>query len=333
MDGPGITLAGRNALSNGFRRGKEHKLRIFDVVNGKMHSHLHNQGSKDSFGGHSNASEPKLLPRSARSANRPGRKIVMNAPSAHLLEKKESARAKAKNTENASIEELDQMLEDDALVLLNMKKDITQSQKEELLRLKNSALSVKKEYDALFVFNNLKETQLKALEDKRIVLQRVENATHMTSSGVDELKKELEEQALAVIEEYDAEQRTIKMQNLMIKRLEREITECRIDTAKATVLVDHAKHDVGVTENTLQAARQEVIELEMQLEKLQATLKTRKDQREQKLGVLVALSQEGENSVARLQTSMSENSRVRARVDLFPARFCMYVKPWYHFVV
>jgi hypothetical protein len=235
----------------------------------------------------------------------------MNAPSAHLLEKKESARAKAKNTENASIEELDQMLEDDALVLLNMKKDITQSQKEELLRLKNSALSVKKEYDALFVFNNLKETQLKALEDKRVVLQRVENATHMTSSGVEELKKELEEQALAVIEEYDAEQRTIKMQNLMIKRLEKEITECRIDTAKATILVDHAKHDVGVTENTLQAARQEVIELEMQLEKLQATLKTRKDQREQKLGVLVALSQEGENSVARLQTSMSENSRVR----------------------
>lgn len=266
------------------------------------------KGSHISIGGHSNATEPKTSPRSIKTPNHPGRRLVSNPPSAHLLSKKEST--KPKGTENATIEELDQMLEDDALVLLNMKKDITNSQKDELLKLKESVLTIKKEYDVIHVANNAKEVQLKALEDKFQTLNNVEQATISTCADVDEQRRSLEDQAAIVLEEYEAEQRTIKMITHMLKRLDKEISQCRMDTAKAVVLVDHAKHDVAITEVSLQASRQEVADQEAQLEKLNSTLKARKDQREEKINMLHGLSQEGENSVARLQNSMSEHTRV-----------------------
>lgn len=276
-----------------------------------MNLNPHVRASRDSIGGNSNATEPKVSPRSARTPNRPGRKIVGNPLSAHLLTKKDPSKAKEKSTEHATIEELDQMLEDDALVLLNMKKDITNSQKEELLKLKASVMSIKKEHDTIHVANNLKEVQLKALKDKQIALSNVENATLSTSASVDEIKRTLQDQACIVLEEHEAEQRTIKMQTLMTKRLEKEIAQCRVDTSKAVLMMDQAKHDVSITETTLQLSRQEVIDLEMQLEKLNATLKSRKDQREKKLHMLTTLSHQGENSVAKLQNSISEQTRVR----------------------
>lgn len=202
------------------------------------------------------------------------------------------------------------MLEDDALALLNMKKDITNSQKEELLRLKEAVMAVKKEYDTIHVNNNLREVKLKSLLDQQIALANVEEATLATRSDVDVLKKSLQDQAATVLEEYEAEQRTIKMQNLMVKRLEKEISQCRVETSKAVVATDLAKHDVTTTENSLQACRQEVAELEIQLERLNGTLKARKDEREKKLQMLSALSHAGETSVARLQYSIAENTRV-----------------------
>ena len=265
--------------------------------------------SRDSIGMHSNATEPKTSPRSVRTPNHPGRKVVGNPPSSHLMAKKDN-KAKVKSTENATIEELDQMLEDDALVLLNMKKDITNSQKDELLKLKESVLVIKKEFDSIFVANNAKEVQLKSMLDKHIALVGVEKASVTTVADVQEVTQSLEEQANIVLEEYDAEQRTIKMLMLMIKRLDKEISQCRIDTAKAVVMVEHAKHDVVITDAALQVSRQELSDQDAQLDKLNATLKSRKEQREQKINMLHSLSVDGENSVARLQNSIMENSRV-----------------------
>lgn len=203
------------------------------------------------------------------------------------------------------------MLEDDALVLLNMKKDITNSQKDELLKIKMTVLSIKKEHDTIHVANNLKETQLKSLQDRYTALANVEQSTVSSCADVDELTKSLREQADVVLEEYEAEQRTIKMISLMLRRLEKEISQCRIDTAKVVILVEHAKHDVDLTEVSVQASRQEVSDQEAQLDKLNATLKARKDQRDQKINMLHGLSHDGENSVARLQNSITEHTRVR----------------------
>lgn len=274
-----------------------------------MHATNASRRSSVDTSGHSVASEPKVSPRSVRTPVHPGRKLV-SQPKVHQLSKKDSARGK-KGTENATIEELDQMLEDDALVLLNMKKDITNSQKDELLKIKMTVLSIKKEHDTIHVANNLKETQLKSLQDKYTALANVEQSTASSSADVDELTKSLREQADVVLEEYEAEQRSIKMISLMLRRLEKEISQCRIDTAKVTILVEHAKHDVDLTEVSVQASRQEVSDQEAQLDKLNATLKARKDQRDQKISMLHGLSHDGENSVARLQNSITEHTRVR----------------------
>jgi len=226
------------------------------------------------------------------------------------MEKKDPAsKVKVKNSENATIEEMDQMLEEDALVLLNMKKDITVSHNEELLKLKLSVLAVKKEYDLLHVENEFKERKLQAVRDKEMALSGVDEAAKTTNASAEEHAQDLNNQSATVLDDYAAEQRTIKMLMLMIKRLEKEINQCRVDTAKATVTVAQAKHDVGVSEGNLSSNRQELLEQETQLEKLNATLKTRKENRDEKMNMLHTMSVDGENSMARIQHSINEDTR------------------------
>jgi hypothetical protein len=283
--------------------------------------------SRVSIGGVSTVSEPKTSPRSIRTPNHPGRKLVANPPSAHLLVKKDSSKIKPKTTENATIEELDHMLEEDALVLLNMKKEINKSQNEELEKLKVSVLAIKKEYDSIFVANNMKEVQLKSLQDSEAALAGVEKAAYSSSAEVNQLAQSLQEQSEIVNEEYEAEQRTTKMLTLMIKRLDKEVAQCRIDTSKAVVAVDHAKHDLQITEVSASANRQELLDQEAQLEKLNSALKARKQQREQKINMLHNLSAEGESSVARLQNTINENTLVSE----FRYRFLVILRILFNF--
>eukprot|EP01034_Spumella_vulgaris_P004447 gene4447-5672_t len=155
-----------------------------------------------------------------------------------------------------------------------------------------SVLSIKKEHDTIYVANNAKETQLKSIQDRYTALANVEQSTVSSGADVEELTRSLREQADVVLEEYEAEQRTIKMITLMLRRLDKEISQCRVDTSKMTILVEHAKHDVSLTEVSVQASRQEVLDQEAQLDKLNATLKARKDQRDQKINMLHSLSHE-----------------------------------------
>lgn len=220
------------------------------------------------------------------------------------------------------MEELDQMLEDDALVLLNMKKDITISQKEELLKMKENVLSIKKEHNALLVVNTALDKTLRSLADKQAALDGVDKASLSSAVSVQSRAQSMEEQAAVVLEAYAAEQRTVKMLHLMIKRLDKEIAKCRVDTAKAVVVVEHAKHDLVVTEATLQASKQDLVVQESQLDKLNSTLKSRKDQREKKLSMLHTLSVDGDNSVTRLQNSLMETTKVSLYTLLFYKKVC-----------
>eukprot|EP01034_Spumella_vulgaris_P025047 gene25047-31457_t len=124
-----------------------------------------------------------------------------------------------------------------------------------------------------------------------------------------DIVNDLTERNSEVLEELAAEQRTIKMLSLMIKRYDAEIAQCRLDTAKAITHVEHAKHDLAVCEHSVQNNRQELLELELEHEKMQATVKQRQDQREGKISMLHTLSVEGEQSVARLQQSLMETTK------------------------
>jgi chromosome segregation ATPase len=255
------------------------------------------------------ATQPKSSGKSGK-FQKSGRRLVNSAPSGQYGQKKD-ADAKVKVNTNASVDELDKMLEDDALALLNIKKEISAAQEEELEKIRMSVLMIKKEHDSHYVSNNSKEKQLQDLLDKYNALVGIDKSTSITQTGAKTQMNDLTEQTSVVLEDLAAEQRTIKMQNLMIKRLEEEIGKCRIDIAKSTSTLDHAKHDLSLAENNLQVNRQSLLEQEQALEKITNTLKTRKDQRENKIHMLHALSVEGEQSVAKLQQSLHENSKVR----------------------
>lgn len=240
-----------------------------------------------------------------------GRRLVTSAPSSQQQQKSEKAQNKAKLAlGNASIEEIDKILEEDALALLNIKKEIGTAQTEELHKIQDALFSTKKEYDNIVVSNSAKERELQKLRDQWAALTGVDRATTATLKEAKTNMNDLTEQTAQVLDDLAAEQRTIKMQTLMIKRLDEEIGKCRVDTSKAMIAVEAAKHDLGLAENSMQVNRQYLLEQESQLEKLQQTLKMRKDQRDSKITMLHQLSIDGENSVTKLQTSLLESSRV-----------------------
>lgn len=279
------------------------------VINSPAAESLPQQSAKQMF----STTEPRGRRRSsATSVSRPGRRLVVSAPSSQQQSiDKEKAKTRARLAAgNATLEELDKILEEDALALLNIKKDITSQQNEELEKIRVDLLAAKREYDNLVVQNNRKESELRKLEDKLVNMINVEKVTESTQISAKNSISELQEQIAQVLEDLAAEQRTIKMQTLMMKRLDEEIDKCRLDTSKALVNVEQVKHEVAIVESNLHLNRQYLLEEEMQLDKLQNTLKSRKDQREGKINMLHFLSMEGENSVAKLQQSLVESSRV-----------------------
>lgn len=225
------------------------------------------------------------------------------------MTKKEIEKPKV-DAAHASIEEIDQLLEDDALALLNIKKEMMQVQKDELEKLRRTLTSVKKEYDNLRNSNSIIEKEISSLHDKYSSLVNVEQATTENEHILLDTSHVMNQQIDQVQEELAAEQSTIKMQQLLVKRLEIEISQCRVDTAKAEIALEHAKHDLGVAEGTLGVNRQELQEIETQYEKMFSTVKVRKEQREGKINMLHGMSVDGEESVQRLNSSLMESSKV-----------------------
>lgn len=257
--------------------------------------------------------EPTSTAKFGKFGKHSGRRLVASAPSGQQQQQQQqSERAQAKSKValgNASIEEIDKILEDDALALLNIKKEIATAQSDELTKIQDALLTTKREYDSIVVKNATKERELDALRIQLQSLAGVDKATNVTQKEVKSDMRELTDQTSQVLDDLAAEQRTIKMQSLMIKRLDEEIGKCRVDTSKAMINVENSKHDLQLAENSMQVNRQYLLEQEVQLEKLQQTLKQRKDQRDSKIHMLHNLSVEGEMSIAKLQTSLMESSR------------------------
>jgi chromosome segregation ATPase len=251
------------------------------------------------------STEPKLSQRTGTFGKHSGRRLT-SGPSSQ--DKKDDG-GRIFPT-NASMEEIDKMLEDDAFALLNIKKEITNSQQDELTKLRVAVMAAKKEYDSMHIANNILEKEVNSFQAKIISLQGVDKSSLANNFAMQDVVNDLAERNSEVLTELAAEQRTIKMLSLMIKRYDAEIAQCRLDTAKANTHVEHAKHDLTVCEHSAQNHRQELLELEMEHEKMQSTVKQRQDQREGKITMLHTLSAEGEQSVARLQQSLMETAKV-----------------------
>ena len=117
-----------------------------------------------------------------------------------------------------TIDELDRRVENDALDLLNMKKEIAIQQKLEVKRAMQRLLGVKKEYDVMKAENNVKHSQVKRVKDETLSLRGVDAAVHQSSTKTAQTCKNLTRQLALVEEAATAEQRTLDMQKLMRAR-------------------------------------------------------------------------------------------------------------------
>ena len=214
---------------------------------------------------------------------------------------------KKKRKAVTNIDELDRILEADTQVLMNMKKDIHESQHQEVLRVEKGIAELKKLHDALFINNNVKEKQLKSYYDKIKTLEAVANAADEVDDETTKASKSLNDQLEVVLENLAAENRTNKMVSHMHERIMKEISVCHVESVKLTEEVERVKHDLGNLNNTLRLSKQELGEEEKSYNQLLSSSKSRKEQREVKLVELQAIVEEGDKAVSMIHES-NQNS-------------------------
>jgi hypothetical protein len=263
-------------------------------------------GGDGSGGGlNSGASKPTTIKKSNSFQKRTGRSNVTQSTP------KSDENTPRVASENSSMEELERMLEDDALALSNMRREISESQKHELLKLQEARIAEQKEYDLARIANEHRENELKSLITQLRTLQSVQEATVTTTGTVNSQVAQMQSKIASINEEVMAEQRTLRMQEFIIKRMEEEIMAVRLEAAKTSIIVEHNRHDATIAETNLLMTKQDLLEEEIQLDKLQHVVKQRKEERESKILTLQNLSRTGEQSVTKLQHSLSRSGKVQ----------------------
>ena len=208
------------------------------------------------------------------------------------------------------MEELDKLLEKDALMLMNMKRDLEETQKQEITKSFGTLQSMQKEHDTLKRENNLREKCLHSKVDSYLVLEEMVGAgKSIALEGqlkIDEMNTQLDE----LQEVLSAELRTTKILNKISGRLETEIVNLQVETQSLTDRVEVRKQELKVTEGLMRSSQQELQRKEAQLDKLIKTVSEREVTRKSKMKALHSIVQEGETSVAKIQQSVMEASQL-----------------------
>lgn len=242
-----------------------------------------------------------------------GRKLVgkeKNSQSTTNMDEKKAAKSPRTRVGN-NMDDLARMLENDELALLNMKKDITEVQKIEIIKGRKQLLDIKKEHDAIFIINTMREKEVKDLHDRCKTLEHITEVKEVNGSVASNKLKSLNAELEETLEALAAEQRTLKMQNHMLTTLHEEIAECRIESGNIIFEIEKTNHEIGGVEGTLRLSKQELSEQEKNLAEITTTLKNRKEQREEKMGHLNSMVVDGEMSIAKLQNTVDSPPRSR----------------------
>lgn len=210
----------------------------------------------------------------------------------------------------ASVDNLEKMLENDAAALLNMRKDITLAQQAEVEKARKSLASLQKECDNARIQNDLKDRELADLLDQIKALKVEELRVLSTREAARKDIAALNEQLLEVQDNMLAERRTHNVLSYMKIRLEEEIMQCRLKGHDITQQLDLARSEANGVESTLRLCKQELMEEEKLVDTLQKSVRSRGEQRRVKMGELQSIVMEGENSVARVQASMQSMFQV-----------------------
>jgi len=231
-----------------------------------------------------------------------GRQLRPSGNGSSVAESKSDAGSKTQKKPR-TMEELDRRVENDALDLLNMKKEIAAEQKLEVKRAMQTLIGVKKEYDVIRAENNVKLAQMKKLKDQVLSLKGVDRAVHESSNKTADTCKELTSQLASVEECVAAEMRTLAMQQLMKQRLERDTQSLKIEIGDVDAKAEKIRHDWSACEATLMLSKKELLERELRLEKMRAQSRDRRKERTVKMNMLHSIVQEGQDSVTLVRSS------------------------------
>jgi len=254
---------------------------------------------------------PKSSPRSNPHAHA-GRKLVGGASTGGKLHDNGGS---PKTTEKKpkrgaqTMEELDRRVEADALALINMKREIIEAQRLEIVKSQKTCMELKKEHDALFIATNMKERELAGILDKVKTLQVVDRDVKAASNETHEMCRVLQAQIDQTEENMAAEQRTMKMQIVMANRLEAEISECRIESGTTLHRLEQIKHELAGTEATLVLSRQELGDREQKIAQMKTSTVAREKDRKGRIKMMESIIEAGESSYAKLQSMTMESAK------------------------
>lgn len=212
------------------------------------------------------------------------------------------------------MEELDRRVAEDALALVNMKREIIESQRGEVLRAQQLLATLRKEHDTLYSNNEKREREISAVLDRAHSLQVVDRGVKAAGSATQDFAANMVRQIAHSDDIQAAEQRTLNMQRLMLTRLEAEISDLRILSSKASYRLDTLRHELVGTDATLIVSKQELGEREQQLHKMTQSIKDMRKERSSKLGMLQSIIDDGEHSLSKVQGSVFEAIKVRRRL-------------------
>ena len=213
-----------------------------------------------------------------------------------------------KRTRARTMEELDRCVENDALELRNMKKEIAAKQKLEVLNAMKALMAVKKEYDMSKAENNNKLAQVNKIKDMVISLKGVDAAVHQSSEKTANLCRDLTQQLADVEECASAESRTLAMQKLMMDRLVAETYQFKIESVELDFKAEKIRHDLVGVNNTLLISKTELGDREFKLDGMRAMSKARKKERGSRMQMLNSIVEDGQHSASLVRSSFFDKS-------------------------
>jgi len=244
------------------------------------------------------AVQPSQSPRSARFEG--GARRLVAAP-AETPKVQRSPRMQ-------TMEDMDRRIEEDALALINMKREILESQKAEVSRAQQKLAVMRKEHDTLHVENERVQRQIESILDRAHALETVDRGVKAAGNATQELCNNMNKQLGETGEMQESEMRTLRMHQHMLSRLEAEISELRAQSAKTTFKLDTLRHEIVLTENTLIVSKQERGAQDHKLNDMKKTIEGLNKERNSKLGMMQSIIDEGEHSLSMVQGSVFEST-------------------------
>ena len=228
------------------------------------------------------------------------------APGRKLSKNNDGTKDKDKISDSLGndVEELTRLLESDKTALMNMKRDLNESQHQQITKFREGLYRIKWEFDHLRVANNTKEKTLLELAGRLKMFLGVSEAENETGLKADEVKKNLQVSLEQAEEALAAEMRTARMMNLMNLRLDEETNQVRAEASQIHLAMETCKFEYTNTDSLLRVSKSELFEQEKILENLSTNMRQRMIFRKEKHQVINSVVLGGELILGHMREEM-----------------------------